>query len=173
MSRTAPYTYVLAGAALLVAMVVQAQRDFKIPTAAEQSDAVGSLEGLPLVQQRAFAITDDFTTIVKPGPSDWLTSHPEVRQTYGDFVRSQRNLPSSVAGTLYILPLGEFKESENPKLDDLREYAEAYFGLPVKVLAGVPLTEEKSIKRRVAYGDLIQFRWPACSREMSSSAASG
>jgi archaemetzincin len=157
MSRTAPYTYMLAGAALLVALSVQLQRNFKVPTVEEQSSAVGSLEALPLVQQRAFAITDDFATIVKPAPEDWLTSHYEARQTYNDFLRSKRNLPSSVANTLYILPLGEFKESENPRLDDLREYAEAYFGLPVKVLAGVPLAEEKSITRRVPYGNLIQF----------------
>jgi archaemetzincin len=156
MRRTVTLTCALAGTSLLVATLLQSPPAFRVPSSSEQAQAVGSLEGLPLVQQRAFAITNDFATIRKPAPNDWLGAHFEVSQTYDDFRRAKRNVPASTAATIYVLPLGEFK-GDSPRLEDLREYAEVYFGLPVKMLPSIALVDEKSITRRERTGGLIQY----------------
>ena len=147
MKRTVTATCVLAGTSLLVFALLETP-DFHPPTAEEQTAAVGRLDGLPLIQQRAFAITDDFVGIRKPAPNDWLAAHREVPQTFDGFLWSNRNIPASIAGAIYVQPLGEFKEGDSPPLEDLREYAAAFFGLPVKMLTTAPLAEEPSITRR-------------------------
>lgn len=125
---------------------------FRIPTREQQLAAVGPLDKLPLVEQRAFEITDDFQTIRPPMSADWLAQHKERRQTFESFQRTPRNIPSSIANTIYVLPLGTFAEGQGPSLVDLQEFAGAYFGLPVKMLPGIPLESNKAITRRTRDG---------------------
>ncbi|HSI62202.1 MAG TPA: archaemetzincin, partial [Candidatus Saccharimonadia bacterium] len=126
---------------------------FRIPTREQQLAAIGPLDKLPLVEQRAFAITDDFQTIRAPAPGDWLASHKERRQTFESFQRTPRNIPSSVASTIYVLPLGTFVDGQCPALTDLQEFAGAYFGLPVKLLPAIPLESNSAITRRTREGE--------------------
>lgn len=130
---------------------------FRIPTRAQQVAAVGELSALSLVEQRAFAVTDEFTTIRKPDIIDWLGKHREVPQTFHDFVNSPRNPPSASADVIYILPLGSFPEGHGPVLADLREYAESFFGLEVKILPSAPLAEDQVITRRTREGGEMQY----------------
>jgi archaemetzincin len=130
---------------------------FRIPTREQQLAAVGPLEKLPLVERRAFEITDDFQTIRPPMPGDWLAQHKERRQTFESFQRTPRNIPSSIANTIYVLPLGTFTEGKGPALADLQEFAGAYFGLPVKLLPGISLESNKAITRRTRDEALVQY----------------
>jgi archaemetzincin len=130
---------------------------FRIPTREQQLAAIGPLEKLPLVEQRAFAITDAFQTIREPEVGDWLDAHQERRQTFESFQRTPRNIPSSAARTIYVLPLGTFVAGRGPALTDLQEFAAAYFGLPVKVLPGIPLESNADIKRRTRKEGWVQY----------------
>lgn len=130
---------------------------FRIPTREQQLAAVGPLDKLPLMEQRAFEITNDFQTIRAPELSDWLAEHQERRQTFESFLRTPHNLPSSVANTIYVLPLGSFEEGKGPALSDLQDFAGAYFGLPVKILTGIPLESNSAIERRSRGEDGMQY----------------
>jgi archaemetzincin len=155
MKTLLPVLCVLAG--LLPVLQAQQPTPFRVPTPQEQVAAVGRLDKLPRVQQRAFSVTNEYVTISKPGLRDWLASHPEEPQTFDGFLRSKRNIPSSTAGVIYILPLGEFPAADSPSLDDLCEYATAFFGLPVKVLPVAPLAENKALTRRTRDSGLVQY----------------
>ena len=130
---------------------------FRVPSPQEQVAAVGRLDALPLVQRRAFAVTDDFTTIRRPGPRDWLATHPEKPQTFDDFLRSKRNTPTSRVGTIYLQPFGTFAKDTSPPLAELHDYASAFLGLTVKVLPGEPLVDDKTMTRRTREDGNVQF----------------
>ncbi|QIF00684.1 archaemetzincin [Roseimicrobium sp. ORNL1] len=130
---------------------------FRVPTREQQLAAVGPLDKLPLAEQRAFEITSDFQTIRAPEPADWLAHHQERRQTFESFLRTPHNLPSSVANTIYVLPLDDFEEGKGPALADLQEFAGAFFGLPVKMLTGIPLASNSAIERRSRGEDGMQY----------------
>lgn len=151
------------GAALAVVLLlagisaVAHAEAFVIPTRPQQEDAVGSLAGLPMVQRRAFEITDDFQTIHAPGPAEWLASFKEGGEMFESFVHSPRNQPTQKHRTIYIQPLGGFPDGLSPRLGDLRDYCAAYFGLPVKVMPAVVLAASGKVKSRNRGNGLVQY----------------
>ena len=144
-------------AGVLLAADLLKAAPFRVPTREQQLTAIGSLEGLPPLEQRAFALTEDFKTIRAPEANDWLAEHAERGQTFESFQRTPRNIPSSTSRTICNLPLGAFVEGKGPALKDLEEYAAAYFGMPVKMMPGAPLESNALLKRRTREGGLVQY----------------
>jgi archaemetzincin len=118
---------------------------FSPPDEEHRRKAIGATAGLPPRLQRAFHPADHFQPIPAPGPSDWLANHAEPGQTFEQFRREQANRPDRMRRKLSLQPLGEFPAATSPSLDQLKQFAEAFFMLPVEVLpaadiSGLPLT---------------------------------
>src|SRR5437588_3707865 len=98
-------------------------------------NAIGDLNGLPAVFQRAFTPDkNSFDPIPEPKPGDWLAVHNELGQTFDQFKASQPNRPTQNQHVIYLQPLGEFAPQYSPPNDELREFAAAFFAMEVKVL---------------------------------------
>jgi archaemetzincin len=82
-----------------------------------------------------------FKPMDKPGPNDWLASHPEAGQTFEEYINSDPTLPTAERKTIYVLPLGKFTPQEKKIIDITAGYLEAFYGLPVKELAGQDLKQ--------------------------------
>lgn len=120
---------------------------FRPPSSREREAAIGPREDLGPRLARAFDEGVGYVPIAPPGPGDWLASHPERGQSFEAFVRSGKNLPDDERNTLYLIPIGawasEFVVGEDgavlvptPPMSQLEEFAQLYFGMPVKVLPG-------------------------------------
>ena len=121
---------------------------FTPPNEAQRRAAIGPTDGLTPELRRAFEPADHFVAMPVPGPSDWLAHHIEGGQGYDQFVRSQPNLPDQQRRKLYLEPLGAFPAAPSPDLNLVREFAEAFFALPVEVrprveLAGLPISSRQ------------------------------
>ncbi len=120
---------------------------FKPPSAEERVQAIGDTGGLAEALRKALEPGDGFEAVPAPKAGDWLAVHDEPGQTFGEFVRSRANRPDKERGKIYLQPLGEFPKGELPLLERLREYAGAYFGMPVEVLASMDIMKHKVTTR--------------------------
>ncbi len=132
---------VLALAPVVWAFTAMSKRDME--------SSVGPTKNLPPHLQEAFAV-DDFASLPEPGPSDWLSSHPERGQTYGQFLNSSPLKPGAQGRKfIYLQPLGNFPK-EAPQMAVLQEFLAAYFyPMEVKLAKTLPVDESK-IGNRVA-----------------------
>jgi archaemetzincin len=114
---------------------------FTPPSRADRIRAVGPVTGLPPALRRALD-EQGFSPIPRPGPHDWLASHPEPGQTFAAFLagRPPRLSPGMARPVLYLQPFGSFHAGQDPQLDLLSRFAAAFFALEVKVLPAVPVT---------------------------------
>src|SRR5438270_6503710 len=113
---------------------------FQPPGPELRREAVGDVAGLPVLLQRAFAPgAPGFEPIPSPSPHDWLVVQPEPGQTFDQFKVSGPNLESfrSSRRTIYLQPLGEFVADRSPSIEQLREFAAAFFAMRVRVLPAV------------------------------------
>ncbi len=118
----------------LVALTTCMAMDFRLPTAAESLEAIGSTEGLPEALQGALDPGHHFAPVPFPKHGDWLAVHPEPGQTFEDFVRSRPNKPDRQRNRIYLLPLGDFPADRSPSVETLKKYAASYFVMDVVVL---------------------------------------
>jgi archaemetzincin len=138
--------------------------DFKPPTAQERLAAVGPTEGLDETLRKALQV-DDFKPVPVPKPGDWLAAHRETGQTFEQFVRSKPNRPDKQRNIIYLQPLGEFPQLNIPLLETLKQYASAYFGMPVKERPPLPIhgravttrTNQFTGNRQVLTGDVLSI----------------
>lgn len=89
--------------------------------------ALGSLEGLPTLLQRAFSPDTDFEPLPPPGPHDWLSVAREPGQTFDRFVQTATNRPDRIRRRLYLRPVGDVTPEQQRLLDHLRMFASAFF----------------------------------------------
>lgn len=136
---------------ILFAFSAALAMNFKPPTASERLEAIGSTSELPANLRKALEPGADFESIPVPQQSDWLAVHRESGQTYDRFVRSKPNRPDKVRRKIYLQPLGEFPEGKIPLAERLKEYAGAYFDLPVEVLPALALSVENITTRANPY----------------------
>lgn len=69
---------------------------------------------------------------------DWLAAHDEPGQSFGKYLGSRPNVPTSTRSILYILPIGEFEKGIAPDLKKLEAYTAAYFHpLTVEILPAI------------------------------------
>jgi archaemetzincin len=136
---------------------------FTPPDEKQRRRAIGSTAGLPARLQRAFDPADHFEPIPAPGRSDWLANHAEPGQTFEQFRRERANRPDQTRRKLYLQPLGAFPADTSPSLDQLKQFAEAFFALPVELrpavdLAGLPITSRiRSGARQLLTSDILTW----------------
>ena len=144
---------------------VNAMERFTPPDDKQCRGAIGPTTGLPKTLQRAFDPADHFEPIPAPGPSDWLANHPEPGQTFEQYRRERVNRPDKIRRKLYLQPLGEFPAATSPNLDQLKQFAEAFFTLPVELrpavdLAGLPITSRthpNTRQRQLLTSDILAW----------------
>ena len=73
-------------------------------------------------------------------PGDWLAAHREPGQTLAEYRRTRYVKATSGRRTIYIQTLGEMTEKQEEIIGVTKEYLEIYFGLPVKVLPPIAVT---------------------------------
>jgi archaemetzincin len=122
----------------------------QMPDERQRLAAIGPVEGLPPLLQKALDPAGAFEPLPAPGPHDWLAAHPEPGQTFAQFVQSRPNRPDKKRKVIYLQPLSEFPPGEAPPVDLLREYAAAYFTLDVRVLPPLDLGGRNITSRRNA-----------------------
>ncbi|MDX1665290.1 MAG: archaemetzincin [Candidatus Promineifilaceae bacterium] len=121
---------------------------FLPPEREQRLQAIGPVDDLPASLRRAFTPADNFDPIPPPSPSDWLANHPEPGQSFQEWLAARPLWPDSRRQTIYLQPLEDFTGETAPALDQLLRFAEAFFALPVAVLA--PLGKETaSITSRI------------------------
>jgi len=150
-------------AALLLPSIAMA---FTPPDEKTIRNAVGDLNGLPPVLQRAFTPDkNSFDPIPEPKAGDWLAAHNERGQTFEEFKASQPNRPGQNLHVIYLQPLGDFMPEQSPSNDKLREFAAAFFATEVKVLPPVKIDRSTVVTRRnpttnnpqILTGDVLNF----------------
>ena len=113
-----------------------------------------------------------FTQLLRPTLKNaWLFSHEETPQTFEDFalerscksktnmttltysgrVKNNKTIIQPNRSIIYLAPIGEFIENESPSIKVLVQYAQAYFGLAVKVLPTFSIHENSDGDIIVAY----------------------
>jgi len=127
------------------------------PTRERRLAAIGPTAGLPEPLRRALAPRDDFQLLPEPGPSDWLANHPEAGQTFEESVQSRPNRPDEHRKALYLQPLGNFNESDGPRLDQLRWFTAAFFMMDVHVLPPLVLAQSHITSRRNPWTGQVQL----------------
>jgi archaemetzincin len=92
------------------------------------------------------AVKPFFSPLPKPGPADWLASFNEPGQTFAEYLSSNPTVPTEVRRTIYVLPLGKFTSRQNDVIRITSQYLEAFYGLPVRLLAQQSISRPLRIK---------------------------
>ena len=122
-------------AAAILAWLAVGLRSLLTPD--ERVAAIGDISDLPEHMQRALD-PDDFTPLL-PGESYWLAAHPEPGQTFDQFEAGRFHRPDARRKIIYLQPIGEWPPADAPALADLKECAQAFFGLEVRLQAPLSL----------------------------------
>lgn len=122
---------------------------FVVPDKDDQKNAIGSLLHLSPELKEAFTPREGFKDLPKPGPGDWLSSHPEPGQTFRQYLQSKPNRAGAGGRRfIYLQPIGEFPDGA-PSMETLKGYLEAYFHpMPVKLARPLMLKPSPLIKTR-------------------------
>jgi archaemetzincin len=107
--------------------------------------AIGDTTALAPELQRAFDPAA-FEAMPEPGPNDWLARHPEKPQSFDDYLRADRNVPSPQRNVIYLLPIGAFPATA-PRLAQLAKVVHAFFMLEVRTLPPVKVADVKAKTR--------------------------
>jgi archaemetzincin len=88
-----------------------------------------------------FAPSPLFAPLPQPGPNDWLASHPEKGQTFGQWQREPHNVPGE-RKVLYLQPLDDVA-AQPQFLEKLRTFTAAYFGIEARLLPPLRLDHSR------------------------------
>ncbi len=86
-----------------------------------------------------------------PKPGDWRYHYHEAPQGFEDYCADLINWKCAHRTTFYLQPLGGASARYGDTLERMRTYAEAFFGVPAKVLAPIPMFEETLDPKRKQY----------------------
>src|SRR5437762_2014341 len=104
------------------------------------------------LKQKAYAtVSPDeekgFTRKGAPSPGEWLHSVHEAPQPF-ELYRARTHIrPTAERRTIVLLPLGSMNDEQKKLLEDLREYAEAFFQLPARIEKPVELKLDQPAAR--------------------------
>jgi len=84
----------------------------------------------------------DFERLGPPRRGEWRSIFDEKEQTFEDYVARCSNRRTAARSLLCLQPLG------SPEMGRMAEYAEAFFGLPVRVLPARPLFDRAHVPTR-------------------------
>lgn len=86
-----------------------------------------------------------------PEPGEWRARFREAPQSFEQFRAENLNRTCVHRTTFYLQPLGDAGTRYRETLERMRRYAEAYFGIPAKVLDPIPLFEDALAADRDQY----------------------
>ncbi len=90
---------------------------------------------------------------------DWLVGQKESGETFDEYISSNPTLPTSERRTIYIQPIGKFTADQKRAVALSAEYMKAFYSLPVKLNAEIPLGKVPADKqRRIEYRNNLQIR---------------
>ncbi|MBI2814275.1 MAG: hypothetical protein HYX71_08315 [Opitutae bacterium] len=138
---------------------------FERPGEYERLRALGNLHEESAVLRRLLTPDDDFFPISTPGPNDWLALHKEPGQTFEEYRNAPVNIPDKERHAICLMPIGEFDGERSPALEELREYAAAFFQMEVRLLPAYhphdlefePRKNPRSGQRQILTGSVIRF----------------
>jgi archaemetzincin len=90
---------------------------------------------------------EDFERLAPPRRGEWRSLFDEKPQTFEDYVARCANRRSDARSLLVLQPLG----TAPPAIGRMAEYAEAFFGLPVRVLPVRPAVDRAHVPTRDQY----------------------
>jgi archaemetzincin len=113
---------------------------FAPPCAGQRVRALGGLAALSEPLQRAFTPGADFDLLLAPCPGEWLAEHYEPGQTFDEYVEVHKR--EREPQRLCLLPLVD-RLALTSAVDNLAEFAAAYFNLDAEVLPERAIDELK------------------------------
>src|SRR5262245_61482899 len=87
---------------------------------------------------------EGFERLAPPRRGEWRSLFREKEQTFDEYVAGCANRRSVARSVLVLQPLG----SAVPGIERMAEYAESFFGLPVRVPAALPLFDRAHVPTR-------------------------
>jgi archaemetzincin len=111
-----------------------------------------SFNRFPAHLRKAFEPGDDFKPMPAPGPHDWLSNHRESGQTYigytnSGFVKLLKIIRDTIHGAIYFRHVGDFHAGQCPSLEQLMDFAGAYFALDINPLPPLKIKEHNFTTR--------------------------
>lgn len=92
-----------------------------------------------------------FKRLPPPKPGDWLYAFHEDGQTVEEYKIEVKNLKTDKRTTIYIQPLGDLDERFSKILDEMKNYAEAFFSSKVILNKAIPIPKESFNKNRAQF----------------------
>lgn len=86
-----------------------------------------------------------------PQPGEWRHRFPEAPQSFDQYRTGAVNRKCAHRAVFYLQPLGDAGTRYRETLERMRVYAEAFFGVPAKVLDPIPLFEDTLAAERGQY----------------------
>lgn len=90
-----------------------------------------------------------------PQPGDWLDRFREDGQSLEEYVTRCANRRGPGREVFYIQPLGDAAERHRETLELMRAYAEAFFGVPAKICAPIPMFDNGWVAARGQYNSTM------------------
>lgn len=87
-------------------------------------------------------VEEGFRKLGPPKAGEWRYSFQEPEQSFERYIGGSVNRKCEHRTTFYLQPLGTAGTAYRETLERMRTYAEAYFGVPAKLLDPIPMFEE-------------------------------
>src|SRR5262249_17601414 len=93
--------------------------------------------------------------LLPPRPGDWLAEHPELGQTFAEYLDARPVRKSNRLHTVYLCLVGDFTEAQRRILDLTQEDLALFFDCPVKLQRQIALASIPARARRThpSWGD--------------------
>jgi len=92
-------------------------------------------------------VEEGFERLAPPRRGEWRSLFREKEQTFEDYLARCANRRTAARSLIVLQPLG----TRAPVLDRMAEYAEAFFGLAVRVRPTLPLADQAHVPTRDQY----------------------
>jgi archaemetzincin len=79
---------------------------------------------------------------------DWLGTQKEPGETFEEYIASNPTLPTNERRTIYIQPIGRFTNEQKRVVQLTADYMKAFYDLPVKLNAELPIGKVPEDKQR-------------------------
>ena len=93
----------------------------------------------PMQPSEEANFSGDAIPLGKPEPGDWLYEFPEQGQTYQQYLAQANKRRDDDRFVLYVVQLGSLSPEDSRVVEVTTEYLSAYYDLPVRTLAPIPL----------------------------------
>jgi archaemetzincin len=152
--------FLLIGAGIGAAILYACGGRLRLPARAQACSGCPAPSAVPELEDEA-----GHARLGPPRPGEWRHSFKEAPQSFEDYRNGPLNQKCAHRTTFYLQPLGDAGTKYRETLERMRIYAEAYFGVPAKVLDPIPIFDEAYSAKRGQYDaetiiDLLSERRP-------------